>query len=443
MRCASLERWFMLFLAVGFMVLAGCPSSTRPTVPQTDSNGAKGENLKENAEAVAELKKRGATLATDTDGHVVGVELDRDSGKDADLAYLKELPYVRTLGATEVHGVTDAGLAMLAGHPNLRAIKLERSGVTDAGMPHLQKIPKLEDLDVRRLGITVAGYKEIGKIAGLKRLRVVYNSLNFTDDCLRAIKDLKNLELLDMQDCNLPSEKGLVVLQGFPKLRNVRMYGPNVSDKVLSYLSGAKDLRVLSLEQCSSISEDGLDQIKSLPNLTELSLYGASGIKDTAVAKVAEIKKLEKLDLRSTAISSLALSYLKGLKNLKALDLSEDAVGNEGLEHIQGLTNLEDLNLWSCTINDDGLAHLKGLTKLKRLNLDKCDIADDGLKHLEPLKNLEYLHIGSTQVTDAGLEHLYGLKKLNHLVVTYLPGVSRSGVEKLRDQLPKLDEVEQ
>ena len=181
---------------------------------------------------------------------------------------------MRTLDAVEVRGVTDAGLAPGRASEFASARSLERSSVSDAGMPHLQKIPHLEDLDIRRLGITVPGYKDIGKITGLKRLRVVYNSLNFKDDCLLAIKDLKNLELLDMQDCNLPTEKGLAVLQGFPKLKNLRMYGPNVNDKVLSYLKGAKDLRVLSLEQCSSITPAGFDEIGEMSNLTELALYG-------------------------------------------------------------------------------------------------------------------------------------------------------------------------
>ena len=101
------------------------------------------------------------------------------------------------------------------------------------------------------------------------------------------------------------------------------------------------------------------------------------------------------------------------------------------------------MNLWSCQIDDKGLANLKDMAKLKRLNLDKCLITDEGLKHLEPLKNLEFLHIGSTQVTDAGLSHLYGLKKLKHLIVTYLPGVSGAGIDKLTAELPQLEEVEQ
>jgi hypothetical protein len=65
------------------------------------------------------------------------------------------------------------------------------------------------------------------------------------------------------------------------------------------------------------------------------------------------------------------------------------------------------------------------------------------LKELAPLTNLEFLHIGSTQVTDAGLPSLNGLKKLKHLVVTYLPGVTGEGIEKLQAEIKGLEEVEQ
>jgi Leucine-rich repeat (LRR) protein len=436
--------WSLVGLAV-VVVSVGCPSTTPPGSAEGSGSGKQvvEQKGKDDLAAVAALEAAKATLEKDSEGRVIVVDLDSAKGSDADLAHLKGLPYVRELSAVEVRGVTDAGLASLAGHPNLRTLKLERSSVGDAGMVHLQKIPKLEDLDVRRTGVTAAGYREVGKIAGLKRLRVVYNA-RFNDEACEAIKDLRNLELIDMQDCNQPTEKGLAVLQGFPKLRNVRLWGPNINDKVLSYLSGAKDLRALSLEQCSAVSGEGLSHVTKMKSLTELALYGATGLKDAEMAKLAEMPKLVALDLRQTPISSLALTYLKDMKGLKSLDLSETAlVGNEGLEHIKGLTNLEDLNLWSCNIDDKGLVNLKGMTKLKRLNLDKCLITDEGLKELVPLTNLEFLHIGSTQVTDAGLEHLHGMKNLKKLVVTYLPGVSAEGVDKLMEKLPGLEEVEQ
>jgi len=432
--------WFVrlsVMAAIGALSLltGGCPSATPPsTATKSPKQSSAGDS--DDPAAVAALKEHKATLKLDSEGNVVAVDLDSAAGGDADLAQIKRLPRVRTVDCTEVRGVTDAGMANLEGHPNWRGWKLERTMVTDAGMPSLQKIPNFEDLDIRRLGITLAGYKEIGKIKGLKRLRLIYNSQNFKDDCLLAIKDLKNLELLDMQDCNLPTEKGLAVLEGFPKLRFVRMYGPNVSDKVIGYLKGAKDLRVLSLEQCSSVSPEAFETIGQMANLTELSLFGALKTNDAAVAKLSGLSKMQTLELRQTLVTSAALSHLKAMKSLKSLNVEETAVGNEGLAHIQGLTTLEELNLRQSQVDDKGLAYLKNMTKLQRLNLDKCNITNDGLVNVEPLKNLDYLHIGSTHVTDAGLPHLYGLKKLTKLDLTYLSGITDEGVDKLQAELP-------
>jgi Leucine-rich repeat (LRR) protein len=436
MKSVWVARRFVIIVIGALGVLtAGCPSATPPATTAKSPKQSAGDDSDDPA-AVAALKEHKAGLTLDKEGHVVAVDLDNAAGGDADLAQIKRLPRVRTIDCTEVRGVTDAGMAMLEGHPSLRGLKLERSMVTDAGMPALQKIPNFEDLDIRRLGITLAGYKEIGKIKGLKRLRVVYNSQNFKDDCLEAIKDLKNLELLDMQDCNLPTEKGLAVLESFPKLRFVRMYGPNVTDKVIGYLKGAKDLRVLSLEQCSSVSPEAFDTIGQMSNLTELSLFGALKTNDAAVGKLSSLTKMQTLELRQTLVTSAALSHLKGMKSLKSLNVEETAVGNEGLAHIQGLTALEELNLRQSQVDDKGLAYLKNLTKLQRLNLDKCNITNDGLVNLKPLKNLDYLHIGSTHVTDAGLPHLYGLKKLTKVDLTYLSGITDEGVDKLQAELP-------
>src|SRR5436190_2092191 len=90
--------------------------------------------------------------------------------------------------------------------------------------------------------------------------------------------------------------------------------------------------RSWKISTCSGVTGEGLDHIKGLKNLTEVAMYGATGLNDAAVEKLSGLIKLQKLDLRSTPITSLALSYLKGLKDLRELDLSETAaVGNEGL----------------------------------------------------------------------------------------------------------------
>jgi hypothetical protein len=98
----------LLVVAAAAVLLAGCPSSVPPGSGK--SGGGKetaekaGADLKENAEDVAALKANGATLGTDSAGHVEKVQLNQDTGGDKDLAHLKGLPYVKDLGA-DVRGV--------------------------------------------------------------------------------------------------------------------------------------------------------------------------------------------------------------------------------------------------------------------------------------------------------------------------------------------------
>ena len=116
----------------GCLLFTGCPSSVPPGSSAKGSSGSKpateanhGE-FKEDPDDVAALKAAKATLSTDSDGHIIAVQLSSDSGSDQDLAHVKGLPYVRELGA-EARGVTDAGLVKLEGHPNLRTLSLERA----------------------------------------------------------------------------------------------------------------------------------------------------------------------------------------------------------------------------------------------------------------------------------------------------------------------------
>src|SRR3954453_20886722 len=142
MRWVSWQGGYSLVASAALLLLAGCPTATPPGAAKPSGSKESPEkqtpDLKENADDVAALKANGATLTTDSAGHVEKVQLNQDKGGDQDLAHLKGVPFVRDLGA-DVRGVSDEGLAKLAGHPSLRAIKLERSMVTDAGAPHLRK----------------------------------------------------------------------------------------------------------------------------------------------------------------------------------------------------------------------------------------------------------------------------------------------------------------
>lgn len=414
-----------LVLAAGILVSpAGCGSTPSGNTPDGKQAAAR-----------AALEKHDAKL-TEKDGKIVRVALGPE-GNDADLALLQDLPTVEHLTADK-RGVTDEGLAALKNHPGLKTLDLSISGITNAGLAHLQELPKLEEVILKRCDLTAPAYVEIAKCKTLKRIRAPQS--NFDDECLAALKDCAQLELIDLQDCNRVTEKGLEVLRNFPKLKFLRLWGPTITDKVLSYVSEAKALRTLSLE-ATPVGPEGLAQVKGLTNLQELKLSSAANITSASLEQIAGHSHLQVLELRNTAVGSKGMVHLAGLKELRVLDLSETAVGDKGLASLKGLTNLEDLNLWQSTTSDAGLENIAGMTKLKRLNLDKCKVTDAGIAHLQGLQDLEFLHLGSTSVGDPGLEGLHGLKKLNKLEITFLPGVTDEGVRKLKEALPGLKEI--
>ena len=433
-----------LFLAVTAILAAGCSSSgpaggaggkqtgTGATEMVAEEPGV--DKAKVDA-AVAALEKTKAKV-TRKEGRVVRVELG-PSGSDADLAILKDLPTVEFLTADK-RGVTDKGLEDLKGHPSLKTLDLTQSEITDAGLAHLGDLPKLEEVNLKRCNVTGAGYASLAKVKSIKRIRAPQS--NFDGDCLAALKDCTQLELLDLQDCNRVPIADWKTLENFKKLKFLRLWGPTVEDGTLDFITGAESLRVLSLD-ASNVGEEGLKKIAGLTNIQELYLNGASNVFSPALAPVGSFKKLTVLELRSTSVNSKGMPHLSGLSDLRVLDLSETAVADAGLASLKDLTNLEELNLYNTRTTDAGLVYLEGMKKLKRLNLDKCKITEAGTPQLRGFANLEYLHIGSTQVNDAALEPLGELKNLKELVITFLPDVTDEGVKKLQEKLPGLKDI--
>jgi hypothetical protein len=68
-------------------------------------------------------------------------------------------------------GVSEAGLAQVAGLPNLTRLHLQKTQVTDAGLAHLKGLEHLSYLNLYGTQVTDAGLKQL---EGLKNLRSLY-----------------------------------------------------------------------------------------------------------------------------------------------------------------------------------------------------------------------------------------------------------------------------
>jgi WD40 repeat protein/formylglycine-generating enzyme required for sulfatase activity len=135
------------------------------------------------------------------------------------------------------------------------------------------------------------------------------------------------------------------------------------------------------------------------------------------------------------------LAVLRGCRRLQKLNLDSTAVTGEGLAQLAASQKtLEWLILGSCKMNDAGMASLAGMTQLRRLDLIfNVDVTDAGLRHLKDLTSLEYLVLPQ-RTTDAGLASLPELRGLRELWFSD-QAVTDVGVAQMIAQNPQLESL--
>ena len=113
--------------------------------------------------------------------------------------------------------ITDTGLALLKGLPQLRSLVLLNTQISDAGLAHLKGLTSLQKLNLYGTRVTSAG--------------------------LAHLKGLKNLQELNLIGTQV-DDAGLIHLKGLPKLKKLILFNTKVT------AAGAKKLEA-ALPKCS------------------------------------------------------------------------------------------------------------------------------------------------------------------------------------------------
>jgi hypothetical protein len=158
---------------------------------------------------------------------------------DEDLAVLAGREDLESLVLTGCTGITDAGLAHLAGpkgltHLDLGALRVEDSTeyhppcrVTDAGLAHLAGLARLEHLDLSGIRFTFQGCRtrEQGPL-------VVDEPGRVTDEGLETISRLRSLRRLCLCHCPGITDEGVAILAKMTWLTRLDLIGSeNISPK--------------------------------------------------------------------------------------------------------------------------------------------------------------------------------------------------------------------
>nr|WP_052354886.1 BTB/POZ domain-containing protein [Candidatus Protochlamydia sp. R18] len=221
------------------------------------------------------------------------------------------------------------------------------------------------------------------------------NNADLTDAHLLALKNCKNLKLLDLQGCW------------------------NFTDAGLAHLTSLTALQHLDLTECFRITDVGLAHLSPLVALQHLNLIGCD-LTDAGLVHLKPLIALKHLDLmRCWKLTDAGLAHLRPLVALQHLNLTNcENITDAGLAHLIPLIALKHLDLMQCwKLTDDGLARLTSLVALQHLNLSECSyLTDAGLVHLRPLVALQHLDLANCyELTDAGLAHFKFLAATTHL----------------------------
>lgn len=407
-------RTAFLLVAVVTLTLADRPWATSQQPPAKSQ-----QDRQARAALLEELRELGAYESTY--GRAAGAPLHvmfRD-GKltDADLekvrAALVKSPVVVSIGLNNCRQITDAGLAHLKDVATIRELVIENRSkkITDDGLKVLATLPQLEELSIFGDAVTDASLESIGKLTKLRKLQIF--SKGTTKAGYKHLAGLVNLEEIYVGDI-----------------------GSEIDDECLQHMKAMTKLKKLDIRG-DKLTDTGMDHVKNLTGLQELRI-DSRNVKAAGVANLAPLVKLQKLTVMSSpGFTGEALAALSGMTELKELDLIYTPwLDKTGSLHLGKLKNLKRLRLSGAA--DGGLEGLAGLTALESLDMNYARVKDADLQPLSGLKNLQYLDIQNSGVSDAGLKHLAGLPKLRHLSASGNKGVTDASLSHLAG-LPNLE----
>ncbi|KVH93520.1 F-box/LRR-repeat protein 3 isoform X4 [Cynara cardunculus var. scolymus] len=377
--------------------------------------------------------------------------------------------------------VTDVGLAKIAiGCDKLEKISLKWClEITDLGIDLLsKKCLHLKHLSISYLKISNESLRSISNLKELEKLLMVGCGL-VDDGGLHFLGNgCPSLQVLDITRCEHVSSSGLIsVIRGCKGLQNlnagyyflelspdvfhnlkdlkylktIKVNGARVADSFFQIISAnCLFLVEVGLSKCEGVNDVGIMQlVYGRPNLKMLDLTCCDDITDVAISAIASsCRKLLCLKLESCSLlTEKSFSYLgSSCHLLEELDLTECHVNDIGLDNLSKCSELRCLKLGICTdISDTGLSYIASHCKIEELDLYRCsNVGDDGLRFLATgCKKMRKLNLSyCTKVTDKGMVYLGLLEELSDLELRSNGNVTDTGLIALASGCRKLSELD-
>lgn len=239
-------------------------------------------------------------------------------------------------------------------------------------------------------------------------------SKTLSDDELRSIVDLADLESLDLNGTSL-NHRQLALLAPLVGLRSLTLSHTHVTDSDLKHLVHFPELSFLDLTG-TAVTDAGMKRLTRLRKLRALHL-NITELSDAGLATLAEVPQLQVLEAELTAVSKTgAASFLKKRPRAQLTYGATDSLLARSL-----YVRKEMYKYLGMGARSIGIAQIP--LKLKRLhargkvivNGAKSTVTNAGLASLVDQAEREELDLRESGVTDQGLTAISKLKSLKRL----------------------------
>lgn len=240
---------------------AGAGGQTSPPVTPAEDQAGKA------------LAKLGADVTRDPSRRVLMVELREQNIGDSVIPNLIPLANLYGLDLS-LNPIADSVLEQTQGSwPKLQELTLAKTKVTDVGIALLgNSTPRLQNLDLTGdEGVTDKG---IAGLAGMPITRLYITGTKATDASLEVMRKLPKLEHLYCGNRSL-TDQGIANLKGMQNLERLSLADSQLTDKALVHIASLKKLDFLCLDR-TKVTDAGMQYLKGLTELQTLRLAGTA-----------------------------------------------------------------------------------------------------------------------------------------------------------------------
>eukprot|EP01103_Thecamoeba_quadrilineata_P019682 TRINITY_DN8082_c0_g1_i1.p1 TRINITY_DN8082_c0_g1~~TRINITY_DN8082_c0_g1_i1.p1 ORF type:complete len:427 (+),score=40.66 TRINITY_DN8082_c0_g1_i1:34-1314(+) len=254
--------------------------------------------------------------------------------------------------------------------------------------------------------ITANGFRLIAGCKNLQHLEM-YDCYSITDEvldeiCTELAETLRELHLINRFPNPVYVPDGTLTADGLSSIKKLKhLYALSVVNWMAVSLwpdfDSLQNLQMLSIRKSKKLA-GGL-QLRSgrLLSLRQLNVAYLP-IDDVALGKFVQTPapNLVELDLTSTEITDLGISYLRSFREtLEVLVLSRcRALTDDSLQHVANLANLRRLDLFWTAVTDEGMSYLINLPFLEMLTVGACTaITSASVNYWKEVPSLTYLSL--------------------------------------------------